>query len=955
MKSKNLRKLVASIAMLALSVTVIGGGASVSAAPDFKNEIQNGWPLNQPTNVTTITDTNVATIQSNATKTSETIFSVEKIETGISSNKVTIDGANSSFSSDSGVARIGIRLSGNLASAVSTELNNAIVEYRKNVNTVNSNRHNSGQAIEIKYQQALGRELYDLFTNVQDVSGNKNQNVRFLLTYELSDGRTRTTTVALSDLKLETPATTGINSVSDLHSLVDENGLVYLTLRGLPAGVTITNMELDSRSNIFAATNKAGTAYSEQSSLSYNAGRVSIPTSTWILTGSLYPQVTANGQVFKQFDDANNNLVIEQDEHLFVRVGGNTITLVDLIRDPDNTITGITVTDRRGDTFKAEVGDFVSTNSFSGYKDVKISGLTTRTNYEFSYMDITYKSGDEERTQRVSFNNSAVTDKVTGADYLKVTTGNEVAAQLTTFNSLTSQDPTVLYQVNVGEDSLQYIVKVNETSNLSRIEVRGLRGSETYKVENVKSEDGKKDTSNWFVVTIENLEKGRNYDFLSLETVYTENGRDRYGTPISLGRRSTALDNVLFPGSVSNGDNIFTTTNNRGYKSELWVDANVKAEQVPGGVKFVARVKDADDILDKVRVYINDNGSYREVDSSNVKVEKTYRVVKGVDVNGSGTISGKAEIDYSYGTSASTTQKITFNNEANIESAYEMVEVTVTGIPSNSDREFRLEFGTTQDGNRVSSLLGTNEGAFGAIPTNGTKTQQAVTRYTKGRAGTTKVEVSTSNVKVSNITTTTANVEVSIKNPDKEGIVVEVVGVTGVTGKYNVDKNVIELSGLKPGTEYKDLRLTLKYGDKTTTVNVPTFKTTTTSETTTGVAGYVSRVYTTFFNREPDQGGLLYWTERLVGGQETLRGFLGQLAYTPELIEKGLTNQQFVERMYAIVDRKGEAEGINFWVGEIEKAIKEGKTQSEARGSVVARMLETPEVQSIATKLGIKY
>ncbi len=954
MKSKNLRKLVASIAMLALSVTVISG-VQTSAAPAFSNQIQNGWPLNQPTNVTTITGNNVATIQANATKTSETIFSVEKIETGIAPNKVQVNGQD--FNGDSGVARIGIRLGGNLASAVSAELNDAIREYRNNVNTVNSNRHNSGQAIEIKYQQALGRKLYDLFTNVKEGTSDKNKDVRFLLTYELSDGRSRTTTVALSDLKLETPATTGINSVSDLHSLVDENGLVYLTLRGLPAGVTITNMELDSRSNIFAATNTAGTAYSEQSSLSYNAGRVSIPTSTWILTGSLYPQVTVNGQVFKQFEEPTNskNDIIEQDEHLFVRVGGNTITLVDLIRDPDNTITGITVTDRRGDTFKAEVGDFVSTNSFSGYKDVKIFGLTTRTNYEFSYMDITYKSGDEERTQRVSFNNSAVTDKVTGADYLKVTTGNEVAAQLTTFNSLTSQDPTVLYQVNVGEDSLQYIVKVNETSNLSRIEVRGLRGSETYKVENVKSEDGKKDTSNWFVVTIENLEKGRNYDFLSLETVYTENGRDRYGTPISLGRRSTALDNVLFPGSVSNGDNIFTTTNNRGYKSELWVDANVKAEQVPGGVKFVARVKDADDILDKVRVYINDNGSYREVDSSNVKVEKSYRVVKGVDVNGSGTISGQATIDYSYGPSASTTQKITFNNEANIESAYEMVEVTVTGIPSNSDREFRLEFGTTQDGNRVSSLLGTNEGAFGAIPTNGTKTQQAVTRYTKGRAGTTKVEVSTSNVKVSNITTTTANVEVSIKNPDKEGIVVEVVGATGVTGKYNVDKNVIELSGLKPGTEYKDLRLTLKYGDKTTTVNVPTFKTTTTSETTTGVAGYVSRVYTTFFNREPDQGGLLYWTERLVGGQETLREFLGQLAYTPELIEKGLTNQQFVERMYAIVDRKGEAEGINFWVGEIEKAIKEGKTQSEARGSVVARMLETPEVQSIATKLGIKY
>ena len=976
MKSKKLRKLIASVAMLAMTVTVGAGGFTAGATTSSEvPNFQDGWAVNSESRVGVITSTGTQLV-SGATKTEETILTVEKIETEVLTNKVTAGNKDyEANDSTGGVARIGVRLGGKLDTYLRSYVNSAVTEYRDNVNTVNSNRHNSGTRIKDESQKALGERLYAAL-KVKDSQGRElNIDTRFIVTYELSDGRTRTTSVELSDVTLDAPVTepSSISNVSDLRSLVDENGLVYLTLRGLPTDVTITNVELDSRSDLYAATAEATTSspnvntYSSQKGLNYNGGRVYVPSATWVLTGSLYPRVNVTNGI--QFQD-DNDKVIERNEHVFVDVAGTTITLVDILKDINKVVTGVTFTDRRGNTFNAEVGDFASGKyryteggqekvkdvaHGTRYRDIKITGLTSRTNYEFEYMDVTYKAGNEERTQRVRFNNNIVTGGVTGNTYLSITTSDYATSQIYAYRSLIN-GASSLYQVNVGRNSLEYLVKVDDTTNLDRLEVRGLRGGETYTVENVKSEDGKKDKSNWFAVKITGLEENRDYSFLSLETVYNENGRERYGTPISLGRSSdNRYDNVLFPGdnitSSNNRYNMFATTNN-GNVSELWIDSELKYESVPGGVKFYGRVKDADDILDKVSVYVNNGGSYERIDDSNVKLEKTYRVVKGLDVDSMSGVTGTSEIKYPYVSGTDATLSI---SETSVESASEMVEITITGISSDRSRDFRFDFTTKQDGNRVSSIRTGDIGAFGSIPADNTKTQQAVTRYASGRAGTTKVQVNTSNVQVSGVTTTTANVTAGITNPDKEAINVEVAGATGVTAKYNTEKNIIELSGLRAGTEYKDLKLTLKYGDRSTTITVPTFTTTTTTQVEGGVAGYVARVYRTFFNREADQAGLLYWTERLAGGEETLSGFLRQLSFTPELIEKNLTNTQFVERMYAIVDRTGEAEGVAFWVSEIEKGIKEGNTQSQARAAVVERMLDTDEVKGIATKLGIKF
>ncbi|AID45222.1 hypothetical protein SFBM_1251 [Candidatus Arthromitus sp. SFB-mouse-Japan] len=980
MKSFKLRKLVAGIAMLAMTLSVLPTNVRANAAAITDGRFENNWTLNSGNYINSfVNGSGQVKLSSDAKKTEESVFSIEKLETKVLTSNTTVASNNSekiykADENEGGVVRFGIRLSGELERTLRRAIDDAVSEHRGNVNTVNANRHNNGVAINTNKQLQLAEKLLQAF----DVAGYRNSDVRFLITYTLNDGRVRTTTARLSDLSLDMPATSGISSSSDLRSLVDDSGLIYVTLRGLPTNVTITNVEIDSRDKLTVATNAGiktvngqdqleATAYSVQNSISYNAGTAVIPTATWTLTDALFAKVGSYDQYIPLSTGRNN--VIDNGEHMFVKATGSTITLIDIFRDTNKTITGATVVDRRGDSYSAQVGDFeIGKITYSNgtsdtvdhdkrYRDLKIGGLNSNTTYDFEYIDVHYTIDGDQRTQRIRFDDRKAANYVTGNKYLSVSTSNYQASQVLGFDRLVKGD--LLYQANVGLNKLTYLVKVDDVTNLERLEVRGLRADETYTIKNVKSEDGKKEKSNWFAVEISNLDTNRTYDFLSIETVYNENGRERYGNPISLGRNNSISGDSLFPYSSTNIDgnvnyNYFAKTN-KDYKSELWIDSELKYEQIPGGVKFYGRIKDADDIINGVNVYVNNGGNYEKIDDSKVKLETNYRVVKGLDVNGNGSVSGV--YNFSYPLLESRDNTVIQGSESKIESASEMVEITITGIEAGKSKDFRFEFSTTENGNRVSSIRTGEVGSFGSIPASGTKTQQSITRYATGRAGTTKVEVSTSNVSVTGVTTSTAVVNASIKNTDKEMISVEVsgTGVNGIKATYNVEKNVIELSDLKSNTEYTDLKLTLKYGDKSTTLSVPTFKTSTQSQSETGIAGYVTRVYRAFFNREPDKEGLMYWVNKLATKEETLKGFLGQLSFTPELLEKNLTNTKFVEAMYAIVDRAGETEGVTFWTAEIEKGIQSGETQSQARASVVSRMLDTDEVRSMADKLGIKF
>ncbi len=84
----------------------------------------------------------------------------------------------------------------------------------------------------------------------------------------------------------------------------------------------------------------------------------------------------------------------------------------------------------------------------------------------------------------------------------------------------------------------------------------------------------------------------------------------------------------------------------------------------------------------------------------------------------------------------------------------------------------------------------------------------------------------------------------------------------------------------------------------------------------------LAELYTTFFNRAPDAGGLTYWTNAITTGQLTLAQIAenwttqqpeGQAAFPATL-----TDAQFVEKVYGnILGRTSDADGAQYWLDQL--------------------------------------
>lgn len=955
MKSRRLKNLVAGGTILTITGMVVPARAiNADLAPTTLNW-DDAWTLNASQTVNPANNpVTFLPLSNTATNLDDNFFSIEEVKTGVITTETSVtslSGTKQIYNRDDrtgGYARIGMEFDTSMFTGLDSLITNAVSEHRRNINTVNSNKHDNGANIETTRQVALANKIAEI------LSVENNKRSRFIVQYNDANGNSRTTAVDFDQISLDMPNVTGINQESDLNSLVDENGRVYLTLRGLPTGVQITGIELDSRSPLYAVVTSSATEvteYTVQKNVNYSGGNIDIPASTWILTDSLWGEVGGN----IQYQDKDKDNVIENGEHVFVNATGTTLVVSDLFADPDKVIESVEFVDRRGDSYQGEVGDFQNVSHIGGtYVDVKINGLTPRTNYEFQYMNVNYKYNGETRTQRVTFDNSQVTGGVTGTKYLEIATADNEESVISAYQQMLSGS--FLTQVAVGENSLTYLVKVSDVTNFKEIDVRGLRGTEQFTVTRIKDSTGKKD-SNWFAVELTNLDSGRDYSFVSLEVIYDENGRERVSIPVSLGRRASDLNSSLFPsnelGTAEN--NYFTTTNGQA-PSEVWVSSEFESEQMPGGVRLIGRVKDADNSITGATVYVQEGGKYVPVDDSRVNVKTSYRQTKGMDVNSDGDTRDNVTIDYPFIGKDQNGDTITVK-ESLVESASKTVEIEVTGLKAGTNQDFKIVLETENDGRTVSVIRSGDIGAFGSIP-NGTrtKTQSSITRYAEGRTGKSEVVVANRGVKVSEITSTTAKITADVKNPQKESIEVSLTGAEGAKVSYDTATNSFKLTGLKSLTEYSNIVLNVVVDGKTVKIDVPTFTTDKVGEVVEGgVVGYVNRAYTEFFGRDAEQTGLIYWTDGLVKGTITLRDFLTQIAFTPELLERNITDRAFIEATYAMVDRQGEAEGINFWVAEIEKSMAAGETRAQARALVVGRMIETPEVKAMAEKLGVKF
>ncbi len=102
----------------------------------------------------------------------------------------------------------------------------------------------------------------------------------------------------------------------------------------------------------------------------------------------------------------------------------------------------------------------------------------------------------------------------------------------------------------------------------------------------------------------------------------------------------------------------------------------------------------------------------------------------------------------------------------------------------------------------------------------------------------------------------------------------------------------------------------------------------------------VIRLYYAHFRRGPDFEGLRFWTDRLANG-ETLDNVSENFTESAEFQAKygELENAEYVELVYTnVLDRAADAEGLDYWTGQLESGV--------TRGTVMALFADSAEFRT---------
>lgn len=82
----------------------------------------------------------------------------------------------------------------------------------------------------------------------------------------------------------------------------------------------------------------------------------------------------------------------------------------------------------------------------------------------------------------------------------------------------------------------------------------------------------------------------------------------------------------------------------------------------------------------------------------------------------------------------------------------------------------------------------------------------------------------------------------------------------------------------------------------------------------TKIKAFVRRIYQLGLEREPEEEGLLYWTDVLAERKMSGAQVAGYFFFSKEMTDKNLSNEEFLERLYQVMmDRSSDAEGAAYW------------------------------------------
>ena len=114
-----------------------------------------------------------------------------------------------------------------------------------------------------------------------------------------------------------------------------------------------------------------------------------------------------------------------------------------------------------------------------------------------------------------------------------------------------------------------------------------------------------------------------------------------------------------------------------------------------------------------------------------------------------------------------------------------------------------------------------------------------------------------------------------------------------------------------------------------------------------GVKGFVTRLYQLVLGREPEEGGLTFWTTKLNKGEMTAAEVAYGFVVGEEFANRSLSDRERLDIMYrTFMDREGEQGGIDYWMGR----FRDGLTMEQ----LYAGFVNAEEFFNICSTFGVE-
>ena len=110
---------------------------------------------------------------------------------------------------------------------------------------------------------------------------------------------------------------------------------------------------------------------------------------------------------------------------------------------------------------------------------------------------------------------------------------------------------------------------------------------------------------------------------------------------------------------------------------------------------------------------------------------------------------------------------------------------------------------------------------------------------------------------------------------------------------------------------------------------------------------FVARFYTIALNRDPEKDGFIYWVSQLRAQIITAKDIAKSFFFSEEFISKNVDDETYLTLLYlTILNRDPDVEGLDFWLMRLE--------EGDSRYEILDSFIYSPEFKSLAESYGVE-